>query len=338
MTMRGGGRAAWNVRRRPWNTRGWAVARPWRGEAAVVLASLVLAVACDGGLARESSGGAANGHAAVVEPEAVTSADAAADEPMVGVLVPEAEVVLVSSGFARLARLDVEVGDHVEQGAVVAEMDVRGDRSELLAATAAWKASKAELDRLALELEQARATRSDVEQLEAFVSKAELREQRYAEKLSAARKRSAGASLEEQRSKMEEASARIAEAELRAPFSGRVARRYVDPGATLSTGESVVQLISDARLIRFAVPESRTKVLHLGAPVMVAFEDEGIEVAGEVVTIAPEIEAGTRLVLAEARVELPQARADALRVGAIGRVRFTNGRGAATPTPIPTPD
>lgn len=295
------------------------------GRRVTMLVGALVLAACEDEAARESLGGAAIDSAAAVEPEIVASADEASDEAMVGVLVPEAEVVLVSSGFARLARLDVEMGDHVERGEVVAEMDVRGDRSELQAATAAWKASKAELDRLALELEQARATRSDVEQLEEFVSKAELREQRFAEKLSAARKRSAGASLEQQRSKMEEASARIAEAELRAPFSGFVARRYVDPGATLSTGESVVQLISDARLVRFAVPEGRVKALRLGAPVVVLFEDEGIEVRGEVSTIAPEIEAGTRLVLAEAKVQLSDAQAKALRVGVVGRVRFGGG-------------
>lgn len=294
------------------------------------LVALVLLAACEAAPAREGAGTNANPapaqamHGDAAEPAVVaSSADEAA--PMVGVLVPQAEVVLVSSGFARLARLDVLVGDHVEQGEVVAEMDVRGDRSELAAATAAWKASRAELDRLALELEQARATRSDVEQLEEFVSKAELREKQFAEKLTAARKRSAGASLEEQRSKMEEASARIAEAELRAPFSGRVARRYVDPGATLSTGEPVVQLISDARLVRFAVPEHRAKALRLGVPVVVRFDDEEIEVRGRVSTIAPEIEAGTRLVLAEARVELTNAQSEALRVGTVGRVRFEEG-------------
>jgi RND family efflux transporter MFP subunit len=289
---------------------------------------LVLALAsgaCELGSAREASGGAALEPAVAAQDLAlVTSPEAAADEPMVGVLVPAAEVVLVSSGFARLQRLELQVGDHVGEGDVVAEMDVRGDRNELAATTAAWKASKAELDRLALELEQARATRSDVEQLEDFVSKAELREQRFAEKLSAARKRSAGASLEQQRSKMQEATARIAEAELRAPFAGLVARRYVDPGATLSTGEPVVQLISDARLVRFAVPEGRSKTLRIGAEVVVTFADEGIEVRGAVSTIAPEIEAGTRLVFAEARVQLGAVQGTALRVGAVARVRFSN--------------
>ena len=264
------------------------------------------------------------------------SADAASEpgpveaEAMVGVLVPASEVVLVASGFARLERLDVQVGDHVGEGDTVAEMDVRGDKTELASATAAWKASKAELERLELELQQARADRKDVEQLEDFISKAELREQRFAEKLAAARKRSAGASLSQQRSKMEEASARIAEAELRAPFAGVISKRYVDPGATLSTGEPVVQIISDTRLVRFAVPEGRAEALRLGASVMVRFEEEdgsapGLEVAGTVSTIAPEIDAGTRLILAEAELMLSPAQREALRVGKVGRVRFAEG-------------
>ncbi len=254
------------------------------------------------------------------EPEVELVSAQSRDDAMIGVLVPRAEIVLVSSGFARLRRLDVEVGDRVGEGDVVASMDVRGDRNDLAMATAAWKASQAELDRFELELEKARATRSDVEKLKEFVSKAELREQRFAEKLTAARRRSAGALLEEQRSKMEDASQRIAEAELRAPFSGSISRRYVDPGATLVTGDPVVRIMSDERLVRFAVPEERSGGLRLGLEVEVRFEAEGVEVSGEISTITPEIDAGTRLLFVEATVELSEAQARALRVGAVVQV------------------
>ncbi|MCY1013539.1 efflux RND transporter periplasmic adaptor subunit [Nannocystis pusilla] len=287
-------------------------ASPPRARLATCLMALLLA-AC-GPPASAPADPTPAEHAAVPAP-----APAPAPAPMVGVLVPEAEVVLVSSGFSRLARLDLEVGDHVDQGDVVAEMDVRGDRSELAMATAAWKASSAELERLELELERARMVRADVEQLEDYVSRAELREQRYAEKLAAARKRGAGASMWQQRSKMEEATARIAEAELRAPFAGVIASRHVDAGATLTAGEPVVRLISDARVLRFAVPEARSQALRLGAPVTVRFVD-GPELAGEVITIAPEIEVGTRLIFAEARLHGDQAAA--LRVGTVAQVRF----------------
>ncbi|MCH9680287.1 MAG: efflux RND transporter periplasmic adaptor subunit [Deltaproteobacteria bacterium] len=302
------------------NARGW-----WRhaGLAPVVLAGGLGAglVACESGEPlRIEEPSSDEGTRAATNP-----ADPAIDGPMLGVLVPEAEVVLVASGFARLERLEVQVGDHVREQQVVAEMDVRGDRTELAAAKAAWKASKAELERLGLELEQAKASRSDVEQLEEFISRAELREERYAEKLAAARKRSANASVRQQQSRMDEAEARIAEAELRAPFGGVIARRYVDAGATLSTGEPVVQLISDERLVRFAAPEQRAGALSIGGEITVQFGAHEASVTGTIVTIAPEIDAGTRLVIAEARLTLDDAQRQALRVGEVGRVQLVSG-------------
>ncbi|MFZ6178854.1 efflux RND transporter periplasmic adaptor subunit [Nannocystis pusilla] len=254
--------------------------------------------------------------------EEPAASSAVAAEAMVGVLVPVAEVVLTAPEFARLERLEVQVGDRVREGDVVAALDVREERHELAAATAAWEASKAELERLELELQRARETRSDTEQLEGVVSGAELREHRYAEKLAAARKRSASASLRQQRSSVEDASAKIVEAQLRAPFAGAVSRRYVDAGATLELGRPVVQLISDARLVRFAVPEPRGEALRLGAAVRVEFVDEGLTVTGEVTAIAPEIDAGTRLVFAEARLAPQDGPLQALRVGTVGRVEF----------------
>ncbi|MCY1004621.1 efflux RND transporter periplasmic adaptor subunit [Nannocystis pusilla] len=254
--------------------------------------------------------------------EEPVAASAAAAEAMVGVLVPVAEVVLTAPEFARLERIEVQVGDRVREGDVVAALDVREERHELAAATAAWEASKAELERLELELQRARETRSDTEQLEGVVSGAELREHRYAEKLAAARKRSASASLRQQRSSVEDASAKIVEAQLRAPFAGAISRRYVDAGATLELGRPVVQLISDARLVRFAVPEARGEALRLGAAVRVEFVDEGLTVTGEVTAIAPEIDAGTRLVFAEARLAPEDGPLQALRVGTVCKVEF----------------
>lgn len=277
----------------------------------VVLA--VLALACEAG---EAAAPAPAPALTPVSTPAATPAPAPA-LAMTGVLVPASEVVLVASSFGRLEMLELEVGDHVDEGGLIAAMDVRTEQSELAVATAAWQASKAELERLELELEQAKAKREDVEQLEDFVSRAELREQRFAEKLADARKRSAGASMSQQRSKMQEASARIAEAELRAPFAGSIADRYVDAGATLTSGDAIVRLISDARVLRFAVPETLASRLHLGAALRVEFP-ELAPLDSEVVAIAPEIQVGTRLIFAEATLV---GGAD-LRVGTVARVFF----------------
>lgn len=281
-----------------------------------------LALAANGCDDSEVAGAPAAERVASRASEAPVESGAVAVEAMVGVLVPEAEVVLTAPEFARLERLDVQVGDRVRAGDVVAALDVREERHELAAATAAWEASKAELERLELELQRARETRSDTEQLEGVVSGAELREHRYAEKLAAARRRSASASLRQQRSSVEDASAKLVEAQLRAPFAGAVSRRYVDAGATLELGRPVVQLISDARRVRFAVPEARGEALRLGAAVRVEFVDEGLTATGEVTAIAPEIDAGTRLVFAEARLAPEDGPLQALRVGTVGKVEF----------------
>lgn len=289
----------------------------------VVLGSLAfaaLASGCDGSRSETRNVGAAP-----VDTSLPVAGDDRGEEEerVLGVLVPEAEVVLVASGFARLQRFDVRVGEEVLEGQVVAEMDVRGDRAEVLVATSALEASEAELERLGLELEQARDNRSEVERIEAFISKAELRERSYAVKLAAARRRSADASRRQQHGRMDEAQARIADGKVRAPFAGVIARRYVDAGATLSIGDPVAQLISEARLVRFAVTPSRARGLTLGTRATVTFRERGREATGTVVTMAPEIDAGTRLVIVEARLALDAlAGPDRLRVGEVGLVSF----------------
>jgi membrane fusion protein, multidrug efflux system len=262
------------------------------------------------------------------EPRIVAAPEPAepAQPAMLGVLAPAAQVVVVSPGFARVDRIDVVLGDHVAADQRIAVLDLHAERSELGSTTAAWKAAKSELERLELELEQARANRADVEQLEDFVSAAELRERRFAEQLAGARKRSANAELEQQRRKIDAATERLAEAELRAPFPAVVAHRYVDPGASMAAGDPVLELLSEQRLVRFAVPEQHAQRLRLGAAVEVRFDGAPGVVSARVTAIAPEIAAGTRLLFAEAQLdrELPE-----LRVGAVARVRW--------PTPPASP-
>lgn len=266
-----------------------------------------------------------------------------AEEAMLGVVVPAAEVLLVSNNFARVEVLDLKVGDHVGLGQLVAQMDIRGDQSEFDQATAAWKASKAELERLELELEQAKSSRAEVESIEDFVSKAELRERRYAEKVAEARRRVAGASAREQRTKMSEAEARMAEAQLRAPFEGSVSQRYVDEGATVGMGDPVLELISDERLVRFAVPESRSSLLQLGAIVEMTIENVGgvpTVVRGRVDSIAPQVDPGTRLIFVEARLGLhhPRPRTQPLeRLDDLLDEGETGAEAEAEPEPSPEP-
>ena len=98
---------------------------------------------------------------------------------------------------------------------------------------------------------------------------------------------------------------------------GASASQPTDEGAPASTADAIVRLISDARVVRFAVPEQQGAALRLGAKVSVECAELG-EFAGVIVAIAPEIQVGTRLIFAEAKLE----RVADLRVGTVGQVRF----------------
>jgi len=247
-------------------------------------------------------------------------AGAEASSPvMTGVLVAKAEVVLVAPGSGQLEDIAVELGQRVEAGAVVATLALREDEAEFAVSDASWRAARAELDRLELELEAARKDRADTETLEGIVSAAELRERRQAEALAAARKRSANAQLRAEGSKRREAEARVAAGQLRAPFAGSLTRRFVDPGATLGRGDAVVELVSTERLLRFAAPETalRAGAIVQGTTVEVRFAEHDRPIRAEVVALAPEIDATTRLVLVEASFDEDPG----LRVGAVAEVR-----------------
>lgn len=290
----------------------------------VLGAALGLVLACgDPTSERAAAGAPAHGEASGeglpgrVAGEAREDA-AGVSDAMIGVVVPEAEVVLVAAAQGRIEWLDVRVGTAVSEGQILAKLDVHRDVNDLAAAKAAFRVAQAELEHIELELARAKVTRSETERLEGIVSQAEAREHEFAEQLAAAKKRSAGASILARRSQIDEAAARIAEAELRAPFDGVVTRRHLDPGATVSPHEPVLELVSNATRIRFASPVVSNDVLAPGRRVWVTIEGE--DVLADVVLVAPEVEPGLGLVLAEARVidrERP-----APRVGTEVRLRW----------------
>ena len=78
--------------------------------------------------------------------------------------------------------------------------------------------------------------------------------------------------------------------------------RYVDAGATVRKGQSIVRLIESSTLrVRFAVPEQRVEELHLGVRVRVLIGRTSVDAIVE--KLAPEIDAAARAVFAEARLD-----------------------------------
>jgi multidrug efflux pump subunit AcrA (membrane-fusion protein) len=105
-----------------------------------------------------------------------------------------------------------------------------------------------------------------------------------------------------QRARVAQARDRLAKAELRAPADGKVARRYVDPGALAGPGQPVVRLIGDSTLIvRFAAPPEQARSLRAAARLSIATGDGRVPAVIE--SVSPEVDPPSGMVIVVAALD-----------------------------------
>jgi RND family efflux transporter MFP subunit len=213
---------------------------------------------------------------------------------LTGTLKPLAQVQLVSEVSARLLTLRKQEGDFVSKGEVVAALDSTDYNLSLQRASAARQS--AEANRSHAEAERLRAENliktggiTDKDNLAAQVNL-----------------QVAEASLSQ--AKAEEAIARqqVSKCQIRAPFSGRVARKHVDAGAMLSPGTPVVTIMdSSAMEFRAQVPSADFGKVRVGAAVEVTVDAmPGTTMKGKVERITPLVDERSRSF--EVVVHVPQ--------------------------------
>jgi RND family efflux transporter MFP subunit len=245
-----------------------------------------------------------------------------------GVLVAREAVDVSSRVDGRVAEVRVRLGDRVMKNEVLASLDVRTLRDELAVVQAALRAARAEVERFALELAEARerharrrrALSAPVE----AVSEEELSNARYQEQFAGPRLEGARARAAEQEARAALLEKDIEEAQIRAPFNGVVTARYVSPGATVTRSTALVRLISaDDLWVRFAVPEEESvaATIRAGLAVTIKVDDVEAELAGQVEKVAPEVDPASRMIVVEARVVLPAGTSRQALSGRVARVR-----------------
>jgi len=235
---------------------------------------------------------------------------ASTSAPFLGVVIPQDSVELSSKFEGRLERLEVNVGDTVRTGDVLARLDVRPLAQELAGARAALQGSRAEEQGAAFALAEAREKKGrhfTPRSLELGVySKEELASLRYQENTALARLEAARARTREQAARVKDLEQNLTEATLVAPFDGIVATRPVSPGARVAAGQPLLRLLGTGGWkVRFAVPEEQARQLEPGAPLQLSVAQRNLALAGHVETIAPEVDAAARMVFAVAAFEAP---------------------------------
>jgi RND family efflux transporter MFP subunit len=228
-----------------------------------------------------------------VRTTAVIQRDLPSDLVLNGTLRPRAQVQLVAEVPARLMRVLRDEGARVSQGETLAVLDdtdyrLAHDRAKaVLAVAEANKAhAVAERDRAESLLKTGGITDKDRLSAEVLLQVAE-------------------ASSAQARAEAAIAAVQLARAQVKAPFSGRVAKRFADPGAMLASGVPLFTLVDDAVLeFRATVPSADWSKVQVGAAVDVIVDAlPGLHIQGKVARVTPLVEERTRSF--EAVVEVP---------------------------------
>jgi RND family efflux transporter MFP subunit len=227
---------------------------------------------------------------------------------MMGILTPQREMALEPSIEGQLVDVLVRIGDEVGAGDVIAVLDDEVWRRDVEAAQARLEAAEAEqqlaatrlaiaeesLERQRLLLDQQAASRESVRTAERDVE------------LATSQDRQSLALVRQQQAALDQIQVRLRQTRIRAPFAGRVAERYLNPGTTIGPGTAIVRLISSQELLaRFAAPVESADALTAGRRVVVAVTDLGRSLPGTISQVGAEIDAASGMIIAEAEIALP---------------------------------
>ena len=160
---------------------------------------------------------------------------------------PDQDVCVSSESSGTVMWLDVEEGDWVEQGALIARLDSASSGARFDKAKAAKKLAAGQLKRRRQLLEKGVLAQEEFDQMEAELARTE-------------------ASLKEMLVSVEYGV-------VRAPISGVINKQYVDRGERLNTGDMVVDIV-DPSIIRTTinVPEMDIPYIKKGQEVTVTID------------------------------------------------------------------
>lgn len=284
----------------------------------------------DGGSASAGAGGSAAPVA--VEAAPVERGPIEQRRALTGTLEATAEIVVAAKVGGRLDRITVDLGDPVQRGQVVAELDddelVQG-RAQAKADLAVAQARKVAADN-ALQIAERNLARVEGLRRRGIASEQELDTTRAA-KLQAEAERAVAAS------EVTRAKAALRGAEVRKGYTRVsvdwsdgaaqrvVAARHVDEGTMVAANTPLLSVVGlDPLVVAVYVTEQDYGRLHVDQPITLQTDAyPGEEFSGHVARIAPVFATESRQARVELQVENPQGR---LRPGMFVRVRVVLAR------------
>lgn len=300
-------------------------------QAYLIATVLLTASACSRTTVNANAGASADAQKPVVPVAAVTRSNLASNTVLTAEFEPfqEIEVMAKVSGYVRSIKVDI--GDRVNEGQVLAVLEVPEMLDDLTRAAAAIQQAEAELaagrDELTrsesshqiahisytriLEVSKREAGLVPVQEVDEIHSRDLVAEAQVAaakSKVRAAQQRIQVARAEESRTKTMQNYVTIT-----APFAGTVTKRYANTGAMVQAGTAsqsqampIVRLSQNSVLrLRLPVPESMVAEIRQGDRVDVRVMSLGRTFAGNVARSAGKVDRSTRTMMTEVDVPNP---------------------------------
>jgi RND family efflux transporter MFP subunit len=217
----------------------------------------------------------------------------------------------------RLAAVNVNVGDVVRKGQVLATLAGETTQAESLQSRAAQMRAEASFENAKADADRARAIQDT-----GALSQSQIAQYLTAEKV-------AKAQLEASKAAFAATQVRLANTRVLAPDDGVISARAASVGAVVGAGQELFRLVRQSRMEwRAEVTPTEVGRIRVGQSVRVTAAT-GTELAGKVRAIAPSADPQTRNVLVF--VDLP--RHPDLKAGTFAKGQFVLGQSAALTVP-----
>ena len=240
-----------------------------------------------------------------------------------GSLKPKEQVDVTSKITGRVERLTVQIGDIVQRGQVIAELDDAELEQQVRRAEAARDIARATVQQRNAELGNSKADADRAKQLfdQGLVAKQDYETKLTAYRVFQAQVALANAQTEQASAELRELNIQRSQMRIVAPMTGYVAQRYVDVGAVVSPTTPIIKVVNLATMVTVAnVPEKELSKLRAGSKAAVivdAYGDTTFE--GRVARVAPVLDAATRTALVEVEIPNPSG---ALKAEMFARVKL----------------
>jgi membrane fusion protein (multidrug efflux system) len=163
---------------------------------------------------------------------------------------------LAANAAGRVIKTFVERGDHVAQGAILAQLDIR---------SAALSRAEAEANGSSA-TEQLKNARADCQRYVSLLAKGAITQQEYDKQSTSCQTQAASA--EATRVRAAEATQTLTDSSIRAPFGGVIAERFAHVGDYVHADTRIVTLLVDDPLrLELTVPEANVGSVHPGLAV-----------------------------------------------------------------------